>query len=117
MTTSRFRAMAALTVAALAAACGSSDGGPKFASTADSATISTLADNAGNFAQTTLDGAFGSQSTTLEGFLPASSGSGKMTAADRARAIIAHAIRETSFGGSPTFQAVQVTTFAAPFST
>ena len=117
MTTSRFRALAALTVAAFAAACGSSDGGPTFASKADSATIATLADGAGQFAQTTLDGAFGSQSTTLDGFLFFSKGPNKVTATDRARAIVQHMVRATSFRGSPSFQAVNVPSFSSPFST
>lgn len=117
MTTSRFRALAALTFAFVAASCGGSDGGPTFASKADSATIATLADNAGNFAQTTLDGAFGGQSFTLGGFLLVSKGPNKTTAADRARAIVQHAIRATSFRGTPSFQAVSVPSFSAPFST
>ncbi len=117
MTTSRLRAVAALTVAAFVAACGGSDGGPTFASKADSATIATLADGADNFAKTTLNGAFGNQSSTLDGLLFFSKGSNKVTAADRARAIIQHAIRETSFRGSPSFQAVNVPSFSAPFST
>lgn len=118
MTTSRLRAVAALTVAALAAACGGgSDGGPTFASKADSATIAMLAEGAGSFAKATLDEAFGGQTTTLDGFLFFSKGTGTVTATDRARAIIQHMLRETSLRGSPSFQAVNVPSLASPFST
>ena len=117
MTTSRFRATAALIVALGIAACGDSDGGPTFAATADSATIARLAAGAGAYASITLFGAFGAQSSTVDGFLYFSKGPDKATATDRARAIIQHFVRATSFRGSPSFEAVKVPTFAAPFST
>jgi hypothetical protein len=51
MTIARVRAVAGLIVAALAAACGASDGGPAYATTVDSATAAEFASEAGNYAR------------------------------------------------------------------
>ena len=72
MTTSRWRAVAALTVAALAAACGGgSDGGPTYATAVDSATASAAASDAAWFASGVADAILnGRSNTNINSFLP-----------------------------------------------
>ncbi|HET7041675.1 MAG TPA: hypothetical protein VFI13_06640, partial [Gemmatimonadales bacterium] len=91
-------AIALLSIAA--AACSSKDSGPSYASSADSATIATLADGAYNLASNTLQEAFGSQGTTLDGFLNFSKAAGTESATDRARALALRVIHEVSLHGT-----------------
>lgn len=113
---SKYLSATALVALALAA-CGGKDNGPSYASAADSATISTLAEGADNLASNALTEAFGGQGSTLTGFLALSKGAARPSVTERVNALVQHELRLASVTGNRAGGSfAPVPSFSAPFS-